>query len=227
MNKCIEEKGGNDFKPVHMRKAHLAKEGRLPLSIRCSSTAAEVLSLSVVPQFFGQEQPAYGIHMSELQRLYSAVQARGPVGLPMEPRAPQLQPGAQRFPVQHQNGVEIRYPDARQKKLAIRPFDKKELYVGLGSGFLEWGKRFERQVNIAQSASERYYNKQVDAWWSQLPTLKYVMEKILETFKTNITPAQVMKLFAAPKDSRRTWPEHYIYLLQSLRPVVAVPTTWS
>ncbi|ETK84331.1 hypothetical protein F441_10875 [Phytophthora nicotianae CJ01A1] len=46
MNKCIEEKGVNDFKPIQMGKAHLAKEGRLPLSIRCSSTAAEVLSLS-------------------------------------------------------------------------------------------------------------------------------------------------------------------------------------
>ncbi|ETI45808.1 hypothetical protein L917_21234 [Phytophthora nicotianae] len=46
MNKCIEEKGENDFKPVHnMGKVHLAKEGRLPLSIRCSSTASEVLSL--------------------------------------------------------------------------------------------------------------------------------------------------------------------------------------
>ncbi|KAG2858894.1 hypothetical protein PC129_g7246 [Phytophthora cactorum] len=39
------------------------------------------------------------------------------------------------------------------------------------------------------------------------------MEKILEAFKTNLTPAQAMKLFTAPKDAKRTWPEHYMYLV--------------
>lgn len=44
------------------------------------------------------------------------------------------------------------YPDARQKELKIRPFDGKELYQGLGPGLLEWGRRFERQIVLAQSA---------------------------------------------------------------------------
>eukprot|EP00644_Phytophthora_capsici_P018853 jgi/Phyca11/46671/gw1.174.9.1 len=39
------------------------------------------------------------------------------------------------------------------------------------------------------------------------------MERMLETFKTNITPAQAVKLFTAPKDPKRTWPEHYMYLV--------------
>eukprot|EP00644_Phytophthora_capsici_P016294 jgi/Phyca11/117761/e_gw1.34.381.1 len=132
----------------------------------------------------------------------------------------------------------VRYPDARQKKLAIRPFDGKEPYVGLGSGFLEWGKRFERQVNIAQSAyvkmdllghslsgtAERYFNKQIESWWGQYPSLGYVMERMLETFKTNITPAQAVKLFTAPKDPKRSttciW-----WLWQRL--AVGAQSTWS
>ncbi|KAG3093770.1 hypothetical protein PI124_g10493 [Phytophthora idaei] len=93
--------------------------------------------------------------MSDLQRLYAAAQAsqgHGPAGPPPQPREAPPQPGAGRFPAQDQNGGSVRYPDARQKKLAIRPFNGKVLYVVLGSGFLEWGRRFERQVNIAQSA---------------------------------------------------------------------------
>ncbi|KAG3098785.1 hypothetical protein PI124_g16094 [Phytophthora idaei] len=35
---------------------------------------------------------------------------------------------------------------------------------------------------------------------------------MLEVFKTNITPAQAMKLFTVPKDMRRTWPEHGMHL---------------
>ncbi|KAG3237537.1 hypothetical protein PI124_g17476 [Phytophthora idaei] len=47
MDKCIQEYGGNAFKPAHMAKARLEKEGRLPLNLRCSDRTAEVLSLSL------------------------------------------------------------------------------------------------------------------------------------------------------------------------------------
>ncbi|KAG3091659.1 hypothetical protein PI125_g17376 [Phytophthora idaei] len=39
------------------------------------------------------------------------------------------------------------------------------------------------------------------------------MESILEVFKPNITPARPMNLFTVPKEGRRTWPEHYMYLV--------------
>uniref|UniRef100_A0AAV1TSQ0 Uncharacterized protein n=1 Tax=Peronospora matthiolae TaxID=2874970 RepID=A0AAV1TSQ0_9STRA len=43
-------------------------------------------------------------------------------------------------------------PDAQQRKLALQPFDGKELYHGLGCGFMEWGKEFVRQVGFAERA---------------------------------------------------------------------------
>ena len=38
--------------------------------------------------------------------------------------------------------MQYRTPDAGQRKLAIRKFDGTEVYVGLGSGFFDWGKTF-------------------------------------------------------------------------------------
>ena len=43
-------------------------------------------------------------------------------------------------------------PDARHRILAIQPFDGKELYHGLGSGFLKWGKEFVCQFGFAERA---------------------------------------------------------------------------
>ena len=61
--------------------------------------------------------------------------------------------------------------------------------------------------------AERYYHKQVDTWWTQSPTLEYIMEQLLRTFKTSITASQAMKLFMAKKDARRTWAEHFLYMV--------------
>ena len=61
--------------------------------------------------------------------------------------------------------------------------------------------------------AERYYHKKLERWWNQIPTLQYAMEKMLEAFKTHITPAKSMRLFTRPKDPTRSWTEHFLYLV--------------
>ena len=39
------------------------------------------------------------------------------------------------------------------------------------------------------------------------------MEKLQQTFKTTITPAQSKKFLTSKKDPKRSWPEHYLYFV--------------
>ncbi|CAI5746298.1 unnamed protein product [Peronospora destructor] len=99
-------------------------------------------------------------------------------------------------------------PDAQHRKLALQPFDGKELYHGLGSGFLEWGKEFVRQVGFAKCGcawpedikvdvlgqhlagkAQTYYRRQVETWWSESQTLEHAMQRLLQTFNTKTSPA--------------------------------------
>nr|CCA28076.1 conserved hypothetical protein [Albugo laibachii Nc14] len=57
-------------------------------------------------------------------------------------QAPELGVHGQRLP-------EYQYP---AKRLGLQPFDDKEIYHGLGSGFLEWGKGFVRQISFSERA---------------------------------------------------------------------------
>ena len=125
-------------------------------------------------------------------------------------------------------------PTASQRKLNIRKFDGTELYKGLGSGFFYWGRSFMRAASLAEAScgfmwtedvkvdllghflagtAERYYHKQVETWWVQQPRLEHVMEQLHLTFKTTMTASQAMKLFRAEKEARRTWAEHFLYMV--------------
>jgi TolA-binding protein len=54
-----------------------------------------------------------------------------------------------------------RLPSAKEMKLVLRPFDGRETYKGLGSGFFEWGRRFMRQVALAEATSQKIWPEDI------------------------------------------------------------------
>ncbi len=41
-------------------------------------------------------------------------------------------------------------PSARDLKLQIAPFEGKEIYPGLGTGFADWGSKFLREISMVE-----------------------------------------------------------------------------
>ena len=128
-------------------------------------------------------------------------------------RAPELDVHGQLLPVYHypcrgiQNtgfvypGRQIkRVPDSQHRRLAPQPFDGKDIYHGLESGFLEWGKEFVLQLSFSErpcgfswpedikvdvlgqhlaGTAQKYYRRQVECWWSENQTLEHAMQRSL------------------------------------------------
>ncbi|POM76847.1 Hypothetical protein PHPALM_5879 [Phytophthora palmivora] len=115
-----------------------------------------------VPRYFGQHQPGYGMLTTNLHRLYAAKHEAQPAVAPAPHHGGQWQGRVGCFQQQNQ---QVKYPDARQKKLTtIRQFERQ---VTLAQSVCVW-------FSVAgghQSITEKYYTKQVEAWWVQLPTL--------------------------------------------------------
>jgi hypothetical protein len=109
------------------------------------------------------------------------------------------------------SGEKRRIPQMKDMKLSIVPFDGTEVYPGLGAGFDDWGRRFVREVTIAEEASgmtwpedlkvdrlnrclsgkaERFFSECVDNWWSECPTLWYILEQTSAAYKTQISGCQ-------------------------------------
>ena len=115
--------------------------------------------------------------------------------------------------------------DAQHRKLALQPFDGKNLYHGLGRGFLEQVKELVRQVRFAERAcgfawpedikvdvmgqhltgkAQTHYRRQVETWWSEYQTLIHAMRRLFQTSITKISPAQSLNLFTAPNPCHRS-----------------------
>ena len=75
----------------------------------------------------------------------------------------------------HQGQVPMGVPDNRERKLAFQPIDGKEIYRGLGSGILEWGKEFVRQVSFSERACNLFGLK--------TSTLMYLVNTLQERHK--------------------------------------------
>lgn len=61
--------------------------------------------------------------------------------------------------------------------------------------------------------AERYFVEQVEGWCEEKLTLEHAIQRLLHTSATKITPAQSINLFTTPKSSKRSWMEHYLYLV--------------
>lgn len=58
-----------------------------------------------------------------------------------------------------------------------------------------------------------YYNKKFMEWWTQHPSLDYILYRLHEGFTKRIPKSKGMKLMMQRKDTKRSWKEHYLYLI--------------
>ncbi|KAJ0392444.1 hypothetical protein ATCC90586_011206 [Pythium insidiosum] len=125
-------------------------------------------------------------------------------------------------------------------KLMINKFSGVEQYVGLGSGFKQWGFTFLEAIEMAElqsqftwserlkvhklgeymepmSVAATYYQANVWVWWAENPTLYHALDQMYQAFKVTITHQQAAACFASEKDKSRSWNQHLLYLIALCR----------
>ncbi len=60
----------------------------------------------------------------------------------------------------------------------------------------------------------RYFETQSPVWMREQPQIEYVMTKMNRAYGVHLTMEQAVTIFQRPKPKKRSWGEHYIYLVE-------------
>nr|CCA26923.1 conserved hypothetical protein [Albugo laibachii Nc14] len=97
----------------------------------------------------------------------------------------------------------IKFPAARNIKLAIQPFDERETYSGLEAPFTQWGYSFLRQLSHAQQASGGIWIEEM----KRDCLGRHLSRKALTYYEQ-----QAKQFLKAKKPTGRSWNENFISL---------------
>nr|CCA19525.1 GK15001 putative [Albugo laibachii Nc14] len=128
----------------------------------------------------------------------------------------------------------VKVPTSTKGKISIEPLDGSEIYKGLGAGFVQWGQLLLVKIDLAERAcgfrwpeeykvsrfgeflrgkAARYFNQRVHSWWRMTPTLGFVMEKMVDSYRIVFYKQQTIKLFAERKEKGQSCNDHLLYLV--------------
>ncbi|EGZ28887.1 hypothetical protein PHYSODRAFT_477387 [Phytophthora sojae] len=69
----------------------------------------------------------------------------------------------------------------------------------------------------------RFFREQANTWWTICPFLFYALEQMNAKFMVRLSMQNAAVMFTAPKDSGRSWNDHFLYLTALMRATDASP----